>query len=454
MSTPAGPPADENLQGLIKRGYTHPYSTHMLFRFPEPRAAAAFVRALLPQVQSAKDWGGPENKPKMMLNIGLTFEGLKATGKLTAEDLDRFPDAFIFGPTSKDAQRALVDKGKSDPSLWWGKSFAQADLHCIVHTYALGPGPMKKIVDFVDKAAKTAGVVELFMTPGGKARLAQVQLPDDEIHFGYRDGISEPHLRWPIEGQPFDAGTLNNFVIGYDTKFAVGPTGDNPAGRFARDGCYNAFRVISQDVAEFEKFLDQNAPQVDMPYLRAREWLAAKLIGRWRDGSPLEISPEEPDKATRDANEFSYAPDASGLRCPISAHVRVSNPRDEPLTPADFRVPRLIRRGMPYGPPPGTGAPDADRGLIGLFLCGALASQFELICRWMNTNSFSPLFSPGFNQQDAVVASREVKGADRSFRIPTPSGAISVTLPQFLTTRGTAYCLLPSIPSLRAIAES
>jgi hypothetical protein len=106
---------------------------------------------------------------------------------------------------------------------------------------------------------------------------------------------------------------------------------------------------------------------------------------------------------------------------------------------------------MPYGPPPGSD-PGADRGLIGLFLCGALASQFELIYGWMNTNNFSPLFGPDFDTQDAVVSNRLVPGADQSFSMPTAKGTIKVTLPQFITTRGTAYCLLPSIASLKEIA--
>jgi deferrochelatase/peroxidase EfeB len=184
----------------------------------------------------------------------------------------------------------------------------------------------------------------------------------------------------------------------------------------------------------------------------AREWVAAKLIGRWRNGSPLEISPDGPDPATCESEGFGYALDPDGMKCPFAAHTRVSNPRDQELFPTDEPVPRIIRRGAPYGAPVDVD-PNADRGLIGLFLCGALAAQFELIYAWMNTNNFSDVFSPNFDTQDAMLANRQVAGADTSFTMPTPHGPIQVTLPQFLTTRGTAYCLLPSMSSLRAIAE-
>jgi len=427
----------------------------MLFNLPGRDASAAFMKSLLRYLQSAVDWG--DDKPAMMLNVGLTSAGIVAATSLTAQDLKSFPPTFVAGPASGDSQQSLFDLGASAPSLWWAQNFKTSDIHCIVHTYALDSTSMDMIVSHVAAAANSAGVKELFPTADGKSRLVQGQLPDDEIQFGYRDGISEPALKWPVAGQPPDSSTLNNFVIGYPGSFfEPGPTGDNPAGRFAKDGCYNAFRVISQDVAGFEKFLDDNAPAIvaklGKTTAQAREWLAAKVIGRWRNGSPLELSPDAPEDTTRDAENFGYASDTSGMKCPFSAHTRVSNPRDQQIDPNDVPVPRLIRRGMPYGPPPQSDDASADRGLIGLFLCGALASQFELIYGWMNTNNFSNVFSPGFDTQDAVIASRAVPGADGSFVIPTTKDMIQVSLPQFITTRGTAYFLLPSIATLHAIA--
>lgn len=460
MTAATGAPNPANVQGLIVRGYTHPCSTHMLFCFPSRSAAAAFVKLLLPRVQSGADWG--PNKPAMMLNIGFTYAGLRVATALT--DVKRFPATFRDGPASDSSQQSLSDQGDSDPALWWAKKIKPADLHCIVHAYALDDASMKTIVAFIADAATAAGVTELFGTKDD-TRFEQARSLGDRIQFGYRDGISEPDLAWPPAGLPPDApsdpGTLDNFIIGYPNaqphpQSSPGPAGDSAAARFAKDGCYNAFRVIAQDVAGFEAFLDANAPAVveklGMTTADAREWIAAKVIGRWRNGSPLVLSPDAPDDATRDATVYGYAADTTGMKCPFSAHTRVSNPRDEDVRATDQPVPRLARRGMPYGPLPGVD-PDADRGLIGLFLCGSFDTQFELIYGWMNTNNFSPLFSPGFNTQDAVVANRGLKGAAKTFAIPTPKGTISVTLPQFLTTRGTAYCLLPSMASLQAIAQ-
>ena len=141
------------------------------------------------------------------------------------------------------------------------------------------------------------------------------------------------------------------------------------------------------------------------------------------------------------------------MRCPFSAHSRVSNPRDEPTFPeTDTPVPRILRRGMPYGAPPVPPDYDGERGLIGLFLCGSLAGEFELLYSWINTNNFSDVFAPNFDTQDALIANRvSPSNGDPSFTMPLPNGAsIKIpSMPQFLVTRGTAYCLLPSIKTLR-----
>ncbi|MEX5669215.1 hypothetical protein ABFV57_30570, partial [Pseudomonas neuropathica] len=84
----------------------------------------------------------------------------------------------------------------------------------------------------------------------------------------------------------------------------------------------------------------------------AEELLAAKLMGRWRDGTPLVSSPTAPNTALSKSDNFGYAlDDPDGLKCPFSAHIRVTNPRDQVLNhliTLTGGVPRVIRRGTPY----------------------------------------------------------------------------------------------------------
>lgn len=447
------PPDKANVQGLIVRGYSHPFSCHMLFNFVAADGAGPFIKALLPHLQDACDWGA--NKPKRMLNIGLTYQGVTTVNPSLA---NQFPPTFANGPTAPapGSQGSLFDLGASAPENWWCGTFATSDIHAAVHVYALTSADLDWLVDLVADAAKTAGVKELFPLDSGRGRLVQYELPGETVYFGYRDGIDNPRMGWPSDPSRTTTEDLNNFLIGYDgSAFEPGPT-FGAAGVFAKDGCYNAFRIFYQDVGAFEAFLDDNAPAVatatGMPLAQARDWLAAKLVGRWFNGSPLILSPDAPDPNTAGATQFSYAGDTDGVRCPFSAHTRNANPRDEGVNPADFPVPRIARRGMPFGKPPVPPDYGGDRGLIGLFLVGALDSQFELVYSWMNQNSFSPIF-PDVTTQDAVLANREVPMANTSFTIPTDSAPIVIpTLAQFLVTRGTAYFLLPSIATLCTIA--
>jgi deferrochelatase/peroxidase EfeB len=440
-----------NVQGLILRGYTHAHSCHMLFTFASRPGAAGFIRALFPYVQSAESWS---DKPERMLNIGLTFNGI-----LTFEPgfKGEFPNEFESGPWSDGSQASLNDTGLSAPNTWWNGHDGQA-IHCIVHIYGLTADALADLVSIVSQAADTNSVSEILpLKPGSDqcGRLEQYAPLKNCIHFGYRDGIDNPALGWPADPAETAPDDANNFLIGYPgSKFYPGPE-SGPAAEFARDGCYNAFRVLHQDVVAFERFLTDTAPKViggSEEY--AREWLAAKLVGRWRNGSPLVLSPDRPEKATSGKTDFLYTDDRDALSCPFSAHTRVANPRDDLISSANAPVPRLIRRGMPYGAPLGLSACD-ERGLIGLFLCGSLAGQFEKLYSWINVNDFNNVFSPGFDTQDALLANRNLSSAvDLSFTIPISKGAsIKIkSLPQFIVTRGTAYCLLPSMTTLRRVA--
>ncbi|MBR1144562.1 hypothetical protein [Bradyrhizobium sp. AUGA SZCCT0431] len=458
-NSPLPPYQPGNVQGIILRGYTHPHSCHMLFTFTDRPGAAGFIRALLPYVQSAVAWS---DKPERMLNIGLTFNGI-----LTFEPgfKNQFPSEFKDGPWSGDSQLSLQDTGASDPSTWWNGQDKQA-IHCIVHVYGMTDDALDSLVTVVSQSAATNSVSEILPFGPESDRLQQYAPLKNFIHFGYRDSIDNPGLGWPVDpagpaGQmKSDPGDANNFLIGYPeagSQFHPGPL-FGPAGEFAKDGCYNAFRVLHQDVGVFEQFLTDTAPVVVAAIGgsedHAREWLAAKLVGRWRNGSPLVLSPDKPCSTTSGATDFLYEPDdRDGFKCPFSAHSRVANPRDQAVYISDAPVPRLIRRGVPYGAPPAPPKYEGECGLVGLFLCGALAGQFEMLYSWMNTNGFSAKFAPGLNTQDALLANRGAAG-DPSFTIAIAKDKkIKIpSLPQFIVTRGTAYCLLPSMKTLRRVA--
>jgi deferrochelatase/peroxidase EfeB len=117
-------------------------------------------------------------------------------------------------------------------------------------------------------------------------------------------------------------------------------------------------RQLSQDVRAFWEFCDRATRRQDGSASReARVRLASKMVGRWPSGAPLVLAPDGDRPELSEENDFGYfATDGDGLRCPIAAHVRRSNPRDSldprPGSRESIEVAnrhRLLRRGRQYG---------------------------------------------------------------------------------------------------------
>ena len=95
------------------------------------------------------------------------------------------------------------------------------------------------------------------------------------------------------------------------------------------------FRKLYQDAAAFRRYLATAAKTLygsDDHY--HQELVAAKMMGRWRSGCPLDLSPDKDDPAIaadpQRRNNFTYAGDDHGLRCPLGSHLRRVNPRETP----------------------------------------------------------------------------------------------------------------------------
>jgi hypothetical protein len=172
-------------------------------------------------------------------------------------------------------------------------------------------------------------------------------------------------------------------------------------------------------------------------------------------------------------NDFTYVnadplkDDTLGLRCPIGSHIRRNNPRNEAVTGTDATHHRIVRRAMPYGPAYDPARPDSTpRGLIGYFINGSLTNQFEFLQgQWNLTDGFV-MSATGPGGPGAGNAHFNISGEDLFLGVNDPSGS-SFTLPvpgprknnthvtgfpRLITTRGGAYCFLPSITGLRYLA--
>ena len=447
------PPLD-NVQGLIVRGYKHPYSRHLLLKINDATAGRALLKALHPLVTPATDWGNA--RPSTLFNLGITYNGLKALQvNNTIVDgvngyLNGFPLEFKSSGGGNPDQRTGFT-GASDPSKWWPHAqmpFTTPEIHLTLHLYATTAEGLKTFTAQV-RSLFPAQITELRPQTGG-GTLDSYPLKDGKVHFGYKDGISQPNVNWQQDDPNDGSVNFREFLLGYANK--EHPSAPN--GEFARDGSYMAFQVIYQDSAYFNQVLRTQAKKLAIPagVTDKREWVAAKLVGRWRSGAPLVSAPLVDDPHKADENEFVYAADQQGHSCPFSSHIRVCNPRDQEVDELVKPVPRLLRRGAPYGPPL-TGEKDdgVDRGLIGLFVCASLGRQYLKLTKWINRNDFSSVYKDQ-TAQDPIQGNPEIAGASTDFHIPGPAGDLVISgLKSFLRTKGAAFCFLPSLATIQKL---
>jgi Dyp-type peroxidase family len=256
---------------------------------------------------------------------------------------------------------------------------------------------------------------------------------------------------------PSNVVNSGEFILGYRNEYgyaAEAPKlGDD--GDLGRDGTYLVFRQTRQDVAAFRDFLKQNAPGD----AAEQERLGAKMVGRWKNGTPLIASPFREDldfKPTAEhANDFGFAGDPKGFACPLGAHIRRANPRDSASlgSPKDAvhrsNRHRLLRRGRPYGRriDDDQATPETERGLHFIALCSDLERQFEFVAQtWIG--------NPAFEELDEVDPLVGGQCPGPTFTVQAPFGRRRVTgLTSFVQLVGGAYFFVPSRSAVRWLAS-
>jgi Dyp-type peroxidase family len=431
-----------DVQGVVLRGYTMPRARHLVLRVDSPTAGRELLGSLVDgdprrsQVTTAKPW---TEKPDSCLNLSVTFDGLAALG-VPEESLASFPEEFAAGAAAR-AER-VGDVGPSAPEHWL-PVFRDPGFHLLVSLFAQSDAAVEQATD--DVLAGTApGLTEL-------CRLDAALLGDRVDHFGYVDGISQPTVGdGPSPGPPdrLPVAPAGAFLLGHPSQFRDFTYPVPEPAALGRNGSFAAFRMLAQDVDAFRDLLAGQSRRTGS----SPELIAAQLCGRWRNGTPLVLSPDpdspEPPVPPEALNDFDYAGDRRGERCPVGSHIRRMNPRDSRVAGNGGHQHRIVRRGLTYGPPSDPACPrdGQDRGLLGLFIGVSLRDQFEFVMsQWANDG----LFAGGLGRsQDPFL------GAGGTLPLASPHGRTALTdLPRLVTTRGGAYCFLPSITAIGHLAS-
>lgn len=491
----------DDLQTLLRFGNGHLVETEfMLLEVNNVNAASEWLSKLSIGNALASD-----SPPENLVQIAFTAEGLRSMG-LKEDIIAQFSDEFIIGMSGDESRsRRLGDVGDNAPDRWaWGGK-ADQPLHILLLLYTI-KGKMSEWRRKVQtKAFERAFKVISILPTAPLSRLEP---------FGFVDGISQPSIDW-TQSQSTDLHHRDHYsnllapgeiVLGYPNEYGfytnrplIDPQHDSLAVELpvaedqtelkdlGRNGCYLVLRQLQQDVPGFWQFIDRSSNHDS----QQREQLAASMVGRHRDGTPLESRATRPiagtDVTKQPVNHFTYALDPDGHRCPVGAHIRRSNPRTGDYPPgvsgfisrilralgfaqqrpdddlvSSTRFHRLLRRGRSYGPeltPEQAIKKDAqadERGLQFVCLVANISRQFEFV---QNAWSVSSTFGSVHNERDPLISHREpllnAAKTDR-FNRPDATGPMQTTrdIPQFVTVRGGAYFFLPGLRALRYISAA
>lgn len=435
-----------NIQGNVLRAYTHPLFRCVFVRLDEAAGGRRWLGEIADEVTTAQGWA---RTPPSTVNVMLTYHGLAALG-LDERALGSFAGEFRAGMASRAA--ALGDTGESAPEHWEGGLGTDA-IHALVAVNALDRDALAARIGWLDgTVARAPGVAVVWRQDGAR-------LPTFREHFGFADGYGQPAIEGndatpvPGQGTPERGGAWRTvkpgeFLLGHVDEEGALPPAPSPD-VLGRDGTYVVYRKLRQHVGAFRRFLADQA----RGYPGGEERLAAKLVGRWRDGTPVELSPDRPDPELAGDqwrnNDFRYGGDGSGYRCPVGAHIRRANPRDTfGFDDKLINRHRIIRRGLPYGAPLPDGAEDdgADRGIVFMCLNASISRQFEFIqTQWFNDGN---PFGLG-DDKDIILGAHDGTG---KMTIEGRPPYFVHPLPRLVSMRGGEYFFLPGLAALRFLA--
>jgi Dyp-type peroxidase family len=444
----------QDIQGNILRGYArHHHAAYLLTRIQDAGPARALLARLLDEdrIATERDWG---QRPPTRLNVAFTHPGLKAIG---VDDASFKPFSDFREGMRARARVQLGDLGANDPDHW--DPVLSQEIHALFTVYGCTADVRRDAARGLADELAGAGIAVVHCQ---RTDL----LEGSREHFGFRDGFSQPALRGVAEDRRSRRGEgvqrprlrlagaawrdvkLGEFVLGHTDEDGVVPGGRDP---LLVNGTFMVWRKLEQDVEAFTSWIEAHAGEEP----DARDALRAKILGRWPNGDSLIRRPAgaedsgaaESREHDLEINDFTYAGDAAGVRCPLGAHVRRSNPRDAlGFRTERSRRNRIIRRGLPYVDR------DETRGLIFVCFNASIARQFEQIQgNWlMGGDTFGLGAERDFLTAGLDPGQSSVRMTIQGDRRRPPS-FITRTQP-FVTVRGGHYLFVPGVSALRRIA--
>ena len=342
-------PMLEDLQGNILKSHERDYSAHIFIKFKADSDAArkwiryfaqGFVTSAQKQLNDTvtDKESNSQGVGRLFANFFLSYSGYKALGfNLKITNGIEFPS-----PAFKVGMRTFQPVLNDPPVDEWEEGFHQK-IHALILLADDNP-------DYLEEQAKkvieeVGDVADIVNTEVGIVlRNKQGQAIE---HFGFRDGVSQPlFLKEDIDKtkkqgiDQWDSSASLNLVL---VKDPFGQ-GDNSF------GSYLVYRKLEQDVQGFKAAEQELAKKLRLSGKNA-ERAGALVVGRFKDGTPVTLSPEE-KSLDPNFNNFNYDDDLDGSKCPFHAHIRKANPRGDKNhkeeTLQEQRNHRIARRAVSY----------------------------------------------------------------------------------------------------------
>jgi deferrochelatase/peroxidase EfeB len=512
----------------------------------------AGARDWLSLVRDEVSFGDGRKLGDCAIILGLAASALRKLD-VPEEALATFPSAFLQGMAAPSRSRILGDDGRNGPAHWrWGAGEHAVD--GVLLLYGVTPDALENTRRSVGEQLRAHGARAVVEIPF--VDLPSRTAPADEIRraklepFGFVDGVSQPAIRGTYKAlrgaDPIHLVEAGEFILGYPDNrgnLPAGPTLDaihdpgnvlpiattaqhgfarpivNDERDLGRNGTFLAIRQLEQDVDGFWQFCAQAARRLHAQFPHwggvRPEFVGAKLVGRWPDGSsvvrfpyqpgsevdrehalirpgqgpvdqveallaPEALPPQPPAQpqavaarssrrtvpvtftreevreiAASPDNDFLFgAEDPQGLRCPFGAHIRRANPR-ESFAPGSQEQLAITNRHRILRVGRRYRPAHGERpGLFFMCLNADLERQFEFVQQtWLQAPSFHGLT----DERDPLVGSRhpDAPTPDDGYSLPTREAPVRVEgMPDFVRTIGGGYFFLPGRSLLQFLASS
>jgi Dyp-type peroxidase family len=451
----------ESLQGNILQGHGRDRSVHIFLKFRDGKkndvkswikglAEAGRITSAQRHLQEIEQYRRDKTPGRLFMSFFLSAKGyeyLYPEKKLPFDD-----EAFLSG------MRAAQHRLNDPPKEAWEKGY-QHDIHAMV-LLADDDKPllMKETAKLCDDVKIHA---QICAVERGRVMWNRQNYPQEYPveHFGYVDGRSQPlFFQSDIERESIERDGTNVWDPGAGPGLVLAP---DPYGEekdstgkvvYQHSGSYMVFRKLEQHVRAFKEYERQFAQALGLTGEDVKR-AGALVMGRFEDGTPVVLTCT-PGRSAPVPNNFTYETDPHGRKCPLQAHIRKVNPRQE-------GVPRIVRRGITYGkrekePQDNPSLEELPVEGVGLlFMCYQrnIAQQFEVLqYLYANDPRFPGEQEPGIDPIIGQPGGNGVGQLKWPARWNDPREQHKpFDFHNFVTLKGGEYFFAPSIHFLRNI---